>query len=118
VLHTTPSAIVQVGADARRQLKALIITTPEPLRDTLRGRSWLQQARACAALVAVPTDPVEHRATARALRVTAERVLAARFEARELEDAASGPSWADQGLHQPPHRPGQEPARDPRLSSN
>ena len=53
VLHTTRSAIMDAG-DARRQLKALIITAPEPLRDSLRGRTWLQQARACAALVAVP----------------------------------------------------------------
>jgi transposase len=85
VLHTTRTAIVDTGANARRQLKALIITAPEPLRDILRGRTWLQQARACAALVAVPSDPVEHRATVRALRMTAQRVLAARLEAKQLE---------------------------------
>jgi transposase len=84
VLHTTRSAIVEAGADARRQLKALIITAPEPLRDSLRGRSWLQQARACAALVAAPSDPVEHRATVRALGLTAQRVLAARHDAKQL----------------------------------
>jgi transposase len=54
VLHTTRSVIVDAGANARRQLKALIITAPEPLRDRLRGRPWRQQARACAALVAEP----------------------------------------------------------------
>jgi transposase len=85
VLHTTRTAIVEAGANARRQLKALIITAPEPLRDTLRGRPWRQQARACAALVAVPSDPVEHRATVRALRVTAERMLTARAEVKQLE---------------------------------
>jgi transposase len=85
VLHTTRSAIVEAGADARRQLKALIITAPEPLRDSLRGRTWLQQARACAGLVAAPSDPVEHRATVRALAMTAQRVLTARAEAKELE---------------------------------
>jgi transposase len=38
VLHTTRRAsIVQAGADACRQLKALIVTAPEPLRDSLRG---------------------------------------------------------------------------------
>jgi hypothetical protein len=37
VLHTTRSAIVAAGADARRQLKALIVTAPEPLRDALGG---------------------------------------------------------------------------------
>jgi transposase len=34
VLHTTRAA----GADARRQLKALIVTAPERLRDRLWGR--------------------------------------------------------------------------------
>jgi transposase len=38
-----------------------------------------------ATLVAVPSDPLEHRATVRARQVTAERVLAARREASELE---------------------------------
>ena len=85
VLHTTRSAIVAAGANARRQLKALIVTAPDPLRDALRGRTWLQQAHACAALVAGPSDPVEHRATVRALRMTAQRVLAARAQAKELE---------------------------------
>ena len=196
MLHTTRAGIVAAGADARRQLKALIVTAPEPLRDSLRGRPWRQQLRACAGLVALPTDPVEHRATVRALALTAQRALAARHDAEQLEaelrqlvmavapalltqpgigpinaaqlliswshpgrfrseaafamlagaapvpgvlgpggppspqswrgsaaepglahhrDAAPGPSRADQGLHQPPHRPGQEPARDPPL---
>ena len=84
MLHTTRSAIVAAGADARRQLKALIVTAPEPLRDTLRGRPWRQQVRACAGLVTAPTDPVEHRATVRALAMTAQRVLAARHDAEQL----------------------------------
>jgi hypothetical protein len=49
VLHTTRAGIVAAGADARRQLKALIVTAPEPLRDRLRGRPWRQQLRACRA---------------------------------------------------------------------
>jgi transposase len=53
VLHTTRSQLVQVGADARRHLKALIVTAPEPLRQALRRRSWLQQVRACAAGCAI-----------------------------------------------------------------
>jgi transposase len=35
--------------------------------------------------VAAPSDPVEHRATVRALGMTAQRVLTARAEAKELE---------------------------------
>ena len=85
VLHTTRAGIVQAGADARHQLKALIVTAPEPLRDRLRGRPWRQQVSACAGLVAAPGDPVEHRATVRALRLTARRVLVARQEANQLE---------------------------------
>jgi len=85
VLHTTRAAIVQAGADARRQLKGLVVTAPEPLRDRLRGRPWRQQVGACAALVAAPSDPVEHRATVRALRLTAQRALAARHDAKQLE---------------------------------
>jgi transposase len=85
VLHTTRAAIVAAGADARRQLKALIVTAPEPLRNRLRGRPWRQQVHACAELVAAPGDPVEHRATVRALRPTAQRVPAARQDARQLE---------------------------------
>jgi transposase len=85
VLHITRAGVVAAGADARRQLKALIVTAPEPLRDSLRGRPWRQQLHACAGLVAAPTDPVEHRATVQALRLTAQRALAARHDAKQLE---------------------------------
>jgi transposase len=84
VLHLTRSGAVKVSADARRHLKALLVTAPEPLRAELRRGTWLRQARACAALVSASTDPVEHRATVRALRLTAERALAAHQEARQL----------------------------------
>jgi transposase len=83
VLHLTRAGVVAAGADARRQLKALIITAPEPLRDALRGRPWRQQLGACTELVT--TDPVEHRATVQALRLTAQRVLTARQDAHQLE---------------------------------
>jgi transposase len=41
VLQLTRSGAVKVAADARRQLKALLVTTPEPLRAALRGGTWL-----------------------------------------------------------------------------
>ena len=85
VLHITRAGTVQAGADARRQLKALIVTAPEPLRDSLRGRPWRQQIHACAGLEAMSGDPVEHRATVRALALTAQRVLTARQDAKQLE---------------------------------
>jgi transposase len=85
VLQLTRSGAVKVAADARRQLKALLVTAPDPLRQRLKGGTWLAQTRACAALTAQPSDPVEDRATLRALRLTAERVLAAHTEANQLE---------------------------------
>ena len=84
VLHLTRSGAVKVSADARRHLKALVVTAPEPLRAELRRGTWIRQAQACTALVSASTDPVEHRATVRALRLTAERALAAHHEARAL----------------------------------
>jgi transposase len=85
VLTLTRAGVVKVAADARRQLKALLVTAPEPLRVALGGGTWLRQAHACAALTVQPSDPVEYRATVRALRLTAQRVLAAHAEAEALE---------------------------------
>jgi transposase len=85
VLQLTRSGAVKVATDARRNLKALLVTAPEPLRAGLGGGTWLAQTRACAALTTQPSDPVEYRATVRALRLTAERVLAAHAEAKQLE---------------------------------
>jgi transposase len=84
VLQLTRAGAVKVAADARRHLKALLVTAPEPLRAGLAGGTWLRQARACAALTAQPSDSVEYRATVRALRLTAERALAAHQEAKQL----------------------------------
>jgi Transposase IS116/IS110/IS902 family len=47
--------------------------------------TWLAQARVCAALQPEPAAPVEDRATVRALRMTAQRVLQAHAEAEQLE---------------------------------
>jgi transposase len=85
VLQLTRSGAVKVAADARRNLKALLVTAPEPLRAALGGGTWLAQARACAALTAQPSDSVEYWATVRALQLTAGRVLAAYAEAKQLE---------------------------------
>jgi transposase len=85
VLHLARASAVQVYADARRLLKALLVTAPAPLRDELRGRPWRQLAGLCAGLVAPQGAPVEHRATLSALRATAERLLAADQQAGELE---------------------------------
>ena len=86
VLQLTRSGAVKVATDARRQLKALLVTAPEPLRAALCGGTWLAQARACAVLTDKASDPVEYRATVRALRLTAERALAAHAEAKQLAE--------------------------------
>jgi len=90
VLQLTRSGAVKVAADARRQLKALLVTSPEPLRAALRGGTWLTQARACAALQAEPAGSVEDRATVQALRLTAQRALSAYAEAEALEKELRG----------------------------
>src|SRR4029453_17076243 len=45
VLQLTRSGAVKVAADGRRHLKALLVTAPEPLRQSLRSGTWLVQAR-------------------------------------------------------------------------
>jgi transposase len=52
VLQLTRAGAIKVAADARRHLKALLVTAPEPLRASLCRGTWLRQARACAALTA------------------------------------------------------------------
>jgi hypothetical protein len=54
VLQLTRSGAIKVAADARRNLNALLVTAPEPLRTGLGGGTWLPQARACAALTPSP----------------------------------------------------------------
>ena len=90
VQQLTRSGAVKVAADARRQLKALLVTAPEPLRAALRGGTWLTQARARAALQAEPAGSVEDRATVQALRLTAQRALSAYAEAEALEKELRG----------------------------
>jgi transposase len=90
VLQLTRSGAVKVAADARRHLKALLVTAPEPLRAALQGGTWLRQARACAVLQAEPAAAVEDRATVQALRLTAQRALWAYAEAEALEKELRG----------------------------
>jgi hypothetical protein len=53
-------------ADARRHLKALLVTAPESLRAACAVGPGCGRPHTCAALTAAPTDPVEYRATVRA----------------------------------------------------
>jgi transposase len=67
------------------QLKALIVAAPEALRAELRGRSTTNQIRHCASLRTRPTRSLEHQATVRALRATAQRIQALQAEADQLQ---------------------------------
>ena len=67
------------------QLKALIVSAPDPLRAQVRSLTARLQIRACAALPDDPTQPPEQRMTALALRSTAQRIHALVAEANQLE---------------------------------
>ena len=96
VLHTTRAGVVDAGADARRQLKALIITAPEPLRDSLRGRTWRQQAPRLRGLVAAPSrsgGAPRHRAGAGPDRPAGPGRPAGRPASSRPNCASSSRSW-------------------------
>jgi transposase len=67
------------------QLKALIVGAPEELRATLRGRTTTNQIQHCASLRTRPTRSLEHQATVRALRATAQRIQFLAAEADQLQ---------------------------------
>src|SRR5512143_680894 len=83
LLRTRQSAV-----DARRralcQLKALVITAPEPLRASLRTLTTGELVRRCAGLRPAPRQPHEQQATRLALRALARRVQALEAEAEAL----------------------------------
>jgi transposase len=61
------------------------VGAPEELRAELRSRSTNAQVGACARLRARPAKSLEHRATVRALRATAQRIQLLQAEADELQ---------------------------------
>jgi transposase len=85
VLLTTRRCATRARVAATGQLKALIVGAPEELRAQLRGRSTAGQVDYCAGLRARPTRSLEHRATVRALRATAQRIQSLAAEADQLQ---------------------------------
>jgi transposase len=85
VLLTTRRCATLARVAAIGQLKALIVAAPEALRAELRGRSTTNQIRHCASLRTRPTRSLEHQATVRALRATAQRIQALQAEADQLQ---------------------------------
>jgi transposase len=84
VLLATRLGAIAARVDATNQLKALIVGAPEELRAELRGRPTATQIRSCATLRNRPATSLEHRATVRALRATAQRIQFLQAEADEL----------------------------------
>jgi transposase len=85
VLMSTRASAVTARTRAINHLKALIVSAPEELRAELRGKTSDAQITYCAALRPRPSRNLEHRATVRVLRSTAQRILMLRQEADELE---------------------------------
>ena len=85
VLLTTRRSATAARVAAIAQLKALIVGAPEELRAELRGRSTTGQITHCASLRQRPARSLEHRATVRALRATAQRIQQLQAEADQLQ---------------------------------
>jgi transposase len=85
VLLTTRRCATLARVAAIGQLKALIVGAPEELRAELRGRNTATQIDYCARLRLRPTRSLEHQATVRALRATAQRIQLLQAEADQLQ---------------------------------
>jgi transposase len=92
---TARRSAVQAAGDAQRQLHALVIAAPEPLRERLRVRSPGQLVAACACL-RVHTDwDVETSSTPATLRSLARRIRELTAEAANHRQAilVLGQAW-------------------------
>lgn len=85
VLLSTRAGTIRARTKAICQLKALIVSAPEQLRNQLRRGSTDEQLDRCARLRTLPRHDVEHRCTVRALRVCARQALFLEAQAADLE---------------------------------
>lgn len=86
---------IEAAADAQRQLNAIVITAPEPLRARLRGHSIRTAIPIAARLRGHPKWDHETTETAHVLRALAKRIISLENEAAEHEHAltTSIKSW-------------------------
>jgi transposase len=84
-LLTTRRSATTARVAAVGQLKALIVGAPEELRAELRGQPTSRQVAYCAGLRERPARSLEHRATIRVLRATAQRIQFLAAEAEQLQ---------------------------------
>ena len=85
VLMSTRASAVTARTRSINHVKALIVSAPETLRAEFRAKTSDAQISYASKLRARPTQDIEHRMTLRVLRCTAERILALRAEADDLE---------------------------------
>jgi transposase len=85
VLLTTRRAAITARTAALCQLKALVVTAPVELRESLRDLSRLQLVRTCSRLHLMQRHDCERRAVVLGLRSTARRIELLTAEAKELE---------------------------------
>jgi transposase len=85
VLLSTRQSAMAARTKAITHLKALLISAPVDLRERLRHTGNEQLLSRCARLRSSTTANLEHRATVRALRASAQRALALTAEADTLE---------------------------------
>ena len=88
MLLTVRRAAVEAAADAQRQLRALVITAPEPVRTRFRGQTTRQMLSTAARLrPARTTTGIEVFTAVSVLRAVARRSIALTSEAAEHERA-------------------------------
>lgn len=84
ILHLTRRSAVKAQVQAGNQIKDVVLTAPEPIRDQLRDLSTKQRVKLCARWRPGPvTDPTS--AARRALRDLARRWIALAAEIKALE---------------------------------
>jgi len=87
VLMVARSSAVKTRTNAVRQIKALVVSAPDDLRERLRELRGLALVRRCASLRPGSCAEPAQAATMAALRALARRALAALAETREHERA-------------------------------
>jgi transposase len=84
VLHATYRSAVKARTQAINQLRALIVTAPDDLRQRLSGLSTTALSTACARLRPAGGDAISAAATKTAMRTLARRITALTAEADDL----------------------------------
>lgn len=85
VLLSTRRAAVGARSAAICQLKALVVTAPSALRESLRGLARMELVRTCSRLHLMQRHDEERRAAVMALRATARRIERLSEEVAELQ---------------------------------